>query len=262
VLVILLLLFGAWMTGALAIGVREVVLGRPVRVGAAARGGLQRLWAVLGVELLVFLIFLGFAVVVALVFGVLAFAFGLAESASNGSSASGTNGGLAVLGICGAFLLYIGAFVLFLYFMVRLGLAPYAAASDRLSPGRAIGRSWALTGGNWWRTFLPVLVVGLAVGLSVGVVAGILGIPAQFLSLAITPLVLSPLATAIAAPLSALAYVVVYYDLRLRKEGFPALAHELGLMGYGAPPTMGPMPHPGAPPPTDGPAQAGQPPAG
>jgi hypothetical protein len=259
VLLILLLVLGAWQTGALAIGAREGVLGRQVRVGTAARGGLQRLGAVLGTELLIALVFIGIGLILALIIGALVFAFGLAAlNASSGGSDSGTNPGLALLSICGIFLVYIGAIILILYFMIRLGLAPYAAASDRLSPGQAMGRSWVLTRSNWWRTFLPLLVVGLAVGLPAGIVAT----PVEFFSLAAAFLVVIPVISAIAAPLTAIAYMVIYYDLRLRTEGFPALAHELGLTGAGAPPPSAPSPQPSAPPPTDGPAQAGQPPAG
>jgi len=107
------------------------------------------------------------------------------------------------------------------YFQTRLGLAPYAAASERLGPFKALGLSWRLTRGNFWRTFGVVLVIGLLVGLVSGI-AGQLGLA----SVAIAYLVLVALVQVFASPLQALMYVTLLYDLRLRREGYAAVARQ------------------------------------
>jgi hypothetical protein len=251
------LVLGSWQAASLAIGARESVLGRPIRVGAAARGGLRRLGAVLATELLLALIVIGVFVVLGVLLSLLftVASIGLVGASSASPDTPPNVGGILLIVLLFV-VFYIATLILVLYVMVRLGLAPYAAAADNLSPGRAIGRSWTLTRRNWWRTFLPILVATLAIGTVTGVVVS----PLQFVSLAVTSLVVTPLITAIVTPLSVVTYMVVYYDLRLRKEGYPALALELNLMDFSAAP-YGPMPTPGpgAPPPPAGPAQPGQP---
>ena len=121
------------------------------------------------------------------------------------------------------------------YLQIRLGFGPYAAACDRLSPGQAIARSWSVTRRNWWRTFVVLLVVGLATGVITGLAGG-----GQFLSLGVQYLIVIPLLTALAAPLTTVAYLVLYYDLRLRHDGFPVVASELGLSGIASAPSAPP----------------------
>jgi hypothetical protein len=258
------LLLNCWQAAALALGAREAVLGRPVRVGAALGGGLRRIPAVLGTYLLIAVVFIGIAVVVGVLFSLLVFAFSLTAANTGGASPDGTpSPGLVMAGF-GAFLAIIVVYLLFLvaavYFSVRLGLAPYSTAADRLSPTAAFGRSWSLVRRNWWRTFLPLFVIGLIVGFVVGPV----GAAAEFISIAAVYLVVVPLITALAAPLTVIAYVVIYYDLRLRREGYPALASTLGLPAMPAMPMM-PFWPPAMPPfgmPPSGMPPSGMPPSG
>jgi hypothetical protein len=252
-LVVLLLLLAAWQTGALAIGAREAVAGRPVRVETAARGGLQRTLPVLGATVVIAGISLGIILVAD---SPIIATVALARTAGSGSS--GSRIVLVLLPFLGS-ILYAGGIALVYYLTVRLGLAPYAAASDGLAAGRALGRSWSLVRGNWWRTFLPILVISFAVGLPTGIVS----VLALILSIAGAFLVALPVVTAIAAPLTAVTYMVIYYDLRLRQEGYPALAHELNLPSFGgSPPTGGAAGGQQAPTQTGGSAQVGQPPPG
>lgn len=253
--VIVAVLLNCWQAAALALGAREAVLGRTVRVGAALGGGLRRVPAVLGVYVLIALVFIGIEAVLGVIFVLLAIVFILVAANSGGLSADGTpSPGLAFMGI-GIFLaivaFYIVLIVLVVSIFVRLGLAPYAAAADRLSPTAAFGRSWSLVRRNWWRTFLPVFVIGIIVGFVVGPV----GAAAQFVSIAAIYLVVIPLISALATPLTVIAYVVIYYDLRLRREGYPALASQLGLPPMPAMPMMPFWPPVGMPP-------SGMPPTG
>jgi hypothetical protein len=236
--VFLLLVLSGWQTAALAVGARESVAGRPVKIGAALRVGVGRLLPVIGTNLVIGLIFfgvylIGFAAYAGSVFLVFTLS-ALAVPAGNGQG--------ALLSFFLLLPLLIAGWALFacagLYLGIRLGFGPYAAACDRLSPGQAIVRSWSVTHRNWWRTFVVLLVVGLATGVITG-----LGSGAQYIiSPGVQLLIATPLLTALVAPLTSIAYLVMYYDLRLRREGFPAIASELGLSGAfpnpsGSPPT-------------------------
>ncbi|HEV2237550.1 MAG TPA: hypothetical protein VGR57_12880 [Ktedonobacterales bacterium] len=227
---VLLLVLSSWQTAALAVGVREGVAGRPVKIGAALRAGVGRLLPVLGTTLLIGLIFFGiYLIALGGFFGVVFLV--VAIPAGSGQDAS-----LSFLLLLPVFIVLWALIVCAgVYLGIRLGFGPYAAACDRLSPGRAIARSWSVTRRNWWRTFVVLLLAGLASG----VVAG-LGSSAQVISIGVQALIATPLLTALVAPLTTVAYVVLYYDLRLRREGYPAIAGELGLAGVFASPPPSP----------------------
>ncbi len=137
---ILLLFFVPWQVATLGIAAREAVVGRPIKVGVALSGGLRRLLPVLGVYVLEVLLF-------DVVFGVVAVAavllpFALGSTLDRSSLSSVALGAAAVLGILAlALVMYVGI----VYLGVRLALAPYAAATRRIGPARALGTSWRLT---------------------------------------------------------------------------------------------------------------------
>jgi hypothetical protein len=210
---VLLLFFVPWQVATLGVAARAAVLGRPIKIGAAFAGGLRRLLPVLGVYVLEVLLF-------GVVFGVFAgaaalLAFALGSALDGSSSSSAALGTAAVLGILALVLLmYVGI----IYLGVRLALAPYAAVTQRIGPARALGTSWRLTRGNFWRTLGVLFVIGLVIETlsnSVSVV--------QLVSIPAASLVLLPLLLGLTMPLSTLAAVVVLYDLRLRREGYSAV---------------------------------------
>jgi MFS family permease len=101
---------------------------------------------------------------------------------------------------------------------------------------KALGRSFELVKGRWWRTF-GVIVVGFILG---GVVSAIvqgvfsLGIivePDNDLLVVVINAIATTVAFAIATPFQAALVTVVYFDLRVRKEGFDL---ELLARGIGA----------------------------
>jgi hypothetical protein len=104
---------------------------------------------------------------------------------------------------------------------VRLGFAPYAAATMRLGPGRALAASWRLTRGNWWRTFFVLFLMTLIVG----AIGGIVGQVAGFYP-PVAYLVVVPVIQVLSAPLLALTYMVLLSDLRLRSEGYAAATQD------------------------------------
>jgi hypothetical protein len=90
----------------------------------------------------------------------------------------------------------------------------------------AMGRSWRLVEGRWWRTFLILFLIGVlwyVVRLALGAVL--------FLASTLLQIVISPLLTlaiissvgevvyALATPVVQIAIVLIYFDLRVRREG-------------------------------------------
>jgi hypothetical protein len=91
--------------------------------------------------------------------------------------------------------------------------------------GAAMGRSWRLVQGRWWRTFLIVFlvvliwyVVQIALGGFLSLASGLLGIVvSQYVALAISQAV-AVLVSALAIPVFQIAIVLIYFDLRVRRE--------------------------------------------
>jgi hypothetical protein len=109
---------------------------------------------------------------------------------------------------------------------VKLAMVFPAVVFERKGPFGAIGRSWTLTRGNWWRTFgtlvvvfLITFVMQLVLG---GLVGGVLGSfdNVSDLTAAIVLTLVNLLTLLLTYPLWAAVTSVVYYDLRVRNEGF------------------------------------------
>ena len=143
-----------------------------------------------------------------------------------------------------------------IWIAVKLSMVFPAVVFERTGPFAAIGRSWALTKGNWWRVFGTLLVVflitfvlQLVLG---GVVGGILGASdVSELTAAIVLTLVNLIALALTYPLWASVTSVVYYDLRVRNEAFDL---QLLAQGVGADPTRfeSAPERPVAPPPPEG----------
>src|SRR5262249_56571961 len=119
-----------------------------------------------------------------------------------------------VLNLVGLVLILPGV-ALALVLTIRLGPAPYVAATEPMGPGQAIRRSWRLTRGFFWRTLGILLVMTL--------VTALISLPFAQFHTPLANLALVPLAEVLASPLVALTWIVVLYDLRLRREGYDAL---------------------------------------
>jgi hypothetical protein len=123
--------------------------------------------------------------------------------------------------VLGLLALIVGAFVVYTLLAVTV---PALLVEDRRGT-KALRRSWNLVRNNGWRTFLVLVVAGIFTGL-VQAVASLVGEVASGLAdenieiwVAIVQ-GLSALALAFAASFSAVITTVIYYDLRIRKEGF------------------------------------------
>jgi hypothetical protein len=214
-------LIGGWAAAVLGIASRNALFGRAPQIGADLRAGLQRVLPAIGANILSVLAPLAIMLPVIIIYGVMLTQFRDILVNPNAIDSSSTAAqAFTVLG-CLALILLLPCSILAIHVLVRLILAPYIAATEPLGPVAAVRKSWEITHHQWWHTAIPIFVIGLVVA--------VITIPAGFVqsaSFGAGALIVSPLFSALTAPLGALVSVAVLYDLRLRREGYAALANE------------------------------------
>jgi hypothetical protein len=102
---------------------------------------------------------------------------------------------------------------------------------------RALGRSFRLVRGRWWPAAGVILVANVLVGIVSGVIVGLLAalaLAGGSGSVVVTVLVISfagAVASILTRPFQAAVTTVLYYDLRVRHEGYDValLAEQLGI---------------------------------
>lgn len=165
--------------GAITYAICESALGRPVLIGAMLRAAFRRYLHVLGYVVLLVLMVISFCL-----------------------------------------------FPLWTWIVVGwVALLP-AIFIENLGLVQAMGRSWRLVRGMWWRTFFIlflVLIIEYVVTLALG---GFLYLGQSLLAIVLPPyLTLSIyegadiIVQALALPILLIAVVLLYFDLRVRKEG-------------------------------------------
>lgn len=166
--------------GAVSRAAIDIALGNPVSVRSAFAGVARRYWALLGQTLIV---------VVAIV----------------------------PLVLCFPVAIWIG---------VRWVVGVPALLAEGIGPLKGLGRSWTLTRGNWWRLFGTLLLVYLLQA-AISTALGALGLPLGFAIPFISPVVraaivltVSTVAGALTLPVVYLCIVLLYFDLRIRREHF------------------------------------------
>jgi hypothetical protein len=111
----------------------------------------------------------------------------------------------------------IGGLILFIipgiYIGIRLCVSIEALVVEGRRGTEAMGRSWGLVGGHWWHAFGTVVVGGLLTGIVNAVITAPFGDTSWFVQA-----VAAAVATVVTLPYSALVGVVLYLDLRARKE--------------------------------------------
>jgi Membrane domain of glycerophosphoryl diester phosphodiesterase len=121
---------------------------------------------------------------------------------------------------------FIILLVPFIYFSVKLSMAFPAIVFERKGPFGSIGRSFSLTRGNFWRVLGTLVVVVLLmfvlfIALTVAITAGLLNMEsASEAVVAVIYTALNIIVIALSYPLFAAILTVIYYDLRVRNEGF------------------------------------------
>ena len=173
------------MGGALIHAVSEQYFRQTIGIGRAYRFAWRRSGALLGATILTFLA----------IAAILIIAIGIAKviSSEAGSTISFI---FAAPGFCAA--LYLSISWVFIY---------EAALLEGLGPIAALSRSSALVKGNWWRVWGIMLVLGIITS----------AITAIFGKL---PEAGTAIGSILSTPILVIGNVLLYYDLRVRKEGY------------------------------------------
>ena len=100
-----------------------------------------------------------------------------------------------------------------IYIGVRLAVSIEALVVEGRRGTEAMGRSWELVGGHWWHAFGTLVVAGLLTG----VVNAVITTPFSNTSWLVQA-VAAAVATVITLPYGVLVGVLLYLDLRARKE--------------------------------------------
>jgi hypothetical protein len=111
------------------------------------------------------------------------------------------------------FVLLVPIAMLVMYLLVRLMFVGYAALLEHAGPLAAVERSWNLVSGSWRRTFRLTVLISLcvfAVQLAFELTIGTSAAPGAIL------------ATLVVTPLTVIGNLLIYLDLRARKESYTA----------------------------------------
>lgn len=126
---------------------------------------------------------------------------------------------LTGLAMIGGFLLLIVPGVLF---YVRFAFGPATVVVEDIKGRKAMGRSWRLARGHFWRLFGSLLLANILVSIVSGIAAVPLALAAQFIGPSGWPLLAvgTSIAEILSRPFAVIVVVLLYFDLRIRKEGF------------------------------------------
>ena len=200
---------GLFQTGALASAISELYLGRTISIGRAYRGVLRRVGSLLLATLIVGFVFLAFVAVF-----------------SGAILIASLAGPLGVVIFC----LLVPVSLVFLG--VAIAAATYwtfvsqAIVLEDRGAIAGLRRSWNLVRGSFWRVLGITLLIGLlvAVASSVPILMTQFGVslafPKSLAAQTVLNQVVAAVVTILLGPISAIAHTLLYYDLRVRKEGF------------------------------------------
>jgi len=209
VTVLLTIIVQAVLAGLLAPVIAREVSGQRISAGAAWRAAAPRLPSVLLATLLMLLAGLGPLLALG---GILLIGF-----------AAGAPAGIyALIGVPGFF----AAAWLSIWLSVRFSLATPVIVLERKRPAAALARSWRLVRRSSWRVFGILLLASVIVA----VAGAILQIPFSFLSAVfggaagfsagtVIAVIGTIAAGTVTRPISAAVTVLLYVDMRMRKEG-------------------------------------------
>jgi hypothetical protein len=212
--------------GAVVHAASRSYLDRPLSILEAYGFGTDRMANLILARLLVAII----AILVYLVpFGLLAGLFVAIISASSGSGDAAV-GALGVLAL--VFMMLFGLlllFVIMLALVVCFLFVTHAVVLEGHGPVAAIGRSWKLATSSFWRVLgidllLTLLILVLTLVPSYSISTGVQIIfpdpIGDFAIQQILTLISSYVIQILVLPLSLIGFTLLYYDLRVRKEGF------------------------------------------
>ena len=113
-----------------------------------------------------------------------------------------------------------------IWLSVMWSVATAALLFERLGPIKALGRSFELIKQRFWATLLLLIITTLLTFFVTAVVQGIpSGLAAVFapdneIATAVTDIIFGTIGSAMVLPISAAVFAILYFDQRVRKEGF------------------------------------------
>jgi hypothetical protein len=138
------------------------------------------------------------------------------------------------------------------WLLIAWTVAVPAFLTEGIKGRRALGRSFRLVRGFWWRTFAIIVLGAILASIISGALTAALAAAAftsdSDLAIVVANFLASVVAGAITTPFIAAVTIVLYFDLRVRKEGFD-LALLAARLGEGSEPGAGPPLPPLIPPP-------------
>jgi hypothetical protein len=243
VLVVLGIIAGAVSTAACYKAIAEAYLESLPEWKASLRFAISRFASVVLVTVLTGLLVLAPFVAVGLVIAAVV--------------VSGLEGGVLIATIV-VFTLGAVAAAVWLYISVQVSVP--ALLTEELRGRRALRRSAALVRGRWWQAFVVIVLGALLAAIVSGAITGLLtavtltDIGDSVVANLILNAIGSTIATVLTTPFTAAVITVLYFDLRVRKEGFDLelLAQRIGVDPPGGSPSFLPRTRPssgGAQPP-------------
>jgi hypothetical protein len=215
VFIAVLVLWMAVVDGAMTLAAGDAYHGRDVSAASALRGAMAKGGTLVLSNILRILTIMGGALVGGVVIAIV----------------SSTSGGLAAL-----LMVVLGVCMLLLF--ARLFATTNAVLFENRGASESLSRSFALSKDSAWRIFgvillsyLVLVVAQIAIGISVQVV---------FNTIMRSPVIASMIGNVIGAllyPFLSIALMVLYFDQRIRKEGY-----DLDVMSSGIPTTPAPPP--------------------
>ena len=211
---LLLVIAGQILTGMLTVVVGRSVLGERITAAEAWRRTLPRLPSIFGATILFCLVILGLWAVYA--------GIGLLVVAVH--APVGVIAGYFVLG-------GIAVLCLTVWFWTSFVVANQVVVLERTGPARALARSWRLVRGSFWRVLGIALLAELIVSIASAILQLPFSIPAGIISShaggtlhpPVIAVVIGTIGTIVSrtvtGALLAGIYVLLYVDLRMRKEG-------------------------------------------
>lgn len=214
------------VSGALANAISRRYMDQPISMLGAYHIGARRIIALIVVGILLGLIG---SVIFAVLMGVYLGGIVAIISATAQAGSGAVSLILAFFCLILFLLLLIASFALI---AVRFLFITQAIVIEGYGPMRSLGRSWRLVSGSFWRVlgiafvlfllvqvvaYLPTIIVSFILGATMGSLVD----PLQNYTLRQSLLILvNYVAQILVLPLQLGAYTLLYYDLRIRKEGF------------------------------------------
>ena len=217
------------LSGLIVVAVSRSVLGRVASSKEVWERTKSKFLPLIGLNIITGIIS-GLMVII----GIVAFFVLLASVASTAKTETELWQGMGIA-LVGIFILVVAGVVVSSYLSIKFSVASPAMVLENLGVFAAIGRSWSLTRGNFWRLFginiLTAIITSMVAGIFGGI-AGALGaifvvvgssspedVIASLNTTYILTMVTSTIAQLLILPFTSSVNALLYIDLRMRKEG-------------------------------------------